>query len=638
MLYMNTPMKKLIKFFIALFFFPTLLNAQLVVDNSITVDDAIASLLGPNVVFSNVTFSGATNQIGSFNSENANVGIGTGIMLATGDIALALGPNNQSGGTLGGGANGATDDDLDLLDSQYNHNDAAVLEFDFEATGPSVSFRYVFASEEYPEYTGASDGCGDVSDAFGFFLSGPGINGTFTNNAVNIAVIPGTSEFVSINTLNGGCSGLAEPGDPACNYCEFYVNNGDGFTAPYNAQNTYIQYDGMTVVLTASYDGLECGEVYHIKLVIADASDTILDSGVFLEAGSFEVSGSFIEANLDDPDTAPLGPNTLIEGCVNGYITVHPPACAASEIEVQLAFGGTAVYGFDYEEIPTTVMIQGEDVILPIVPTTDLLNDEGLETIIIDMYYINFEGDLDTASTFINLFDYVQPSVEMGEVYICNETVEVTPEITGGIAPYSYTWSNGGSSPTTVFSTGDAGEYNVSITDFCNTEFTTAFTVIEPQPLEVVPLLDNCFGVPTGDLARNGAPPYDVVYSQDSLTMSQYSFVADHVGIYTITFTDQCGATASTTLRTEICETLVPTIFTPNGDGKNDRFEIKGIQGYRGSRVQIFDRWGKLVLDDEDYKNDWDGNGLPDGTFYYIFTRSDGKVNAAGYFQKVGTK
>lgn len=637
-MYIHEIMKKILPFIFALALTSSSVHAQLVVDNSITVDEAIASLLGPDVLFSNVTFSGATNQIGSFNSANANVGIGNGIILATGDIALALGPNNQGGGTLGGGAFNATDADLDLLDPQYTHNDAAVLEFDFEATGPSVSFRYVFASEEYPEYTGASDGCGDVSDAFGFFLSGPGINGTFTSDAVNIAVIPGTSEFVSINTLNGGCTGLAEPGDPACNYCEFYVNNGDGFTAPYNEVNTYIQYDGMTVVLTATYEGLECGETYHIKLVIADASDTVFDSGVFLEAGSFEVTGSFIEANLDDPDTAPLGPTTLIEGCVNGFITIRPPSCAASELEVQLEFSGTAINGLDYEDIPTTVTIQGEDVILPIIPTTDLLNDEGLETIIIDMYYINFEGDLDTASTSINLFDYVQPSVEVTDVFICNESVVVSPDITGGIAPYAYTWSNGGNGATTVFETGDAGTYNVNITDYCDNTFNTDFEVIEPLPLEVVPLLDNCLGVPTGDLARNGAPPYEVVYSEDSLSISQYSFIADYVGIYTITFTDQCGATASTIVRTEICETLVPTIFTPNGDGKNDRFEIKGIQGYRGSRVQIFDRWGKLVLDDEDYKNDWDGNGLPDGTFYYIFTRSDGKVNAAGYVQKVSTK
>ncbi len=627
-----------LKTLLILGFLPNMLNAQLVVDNSITVEDAIAALLGPNVVFSNVTFSGAANQIGSFNSANANVGIETGIMLATGDIAIALGPNNAGGSTLGGGAFGATDADLDLLDPDFNHNDAAVLEFDFEATGPSVSFRYVFASEEYPEYTGASDGCGDVSDAFGFFLSGPGISGTFTNDAVNIALIPGTNEFVSIHNLNGGCSGLAEPGDPACNYCEFYVYNGIGSDAPYNTENTYIQYDGMTVILTANYEGLECGETYHIKLVIADASDTILDSGVFLEAGSFEVTGSFIEANLDDPDTAPLGPTTLIEGCVNGFITIRPPSCAASELEVQLEFSGTAINGLDYEDIPTTVTIQGEDVILPIIPTTDLLNDEGLETIIIDMYYINFEGDLDTASTSINLFDYVQPSVEVTDVFICNESVVVSPDITGGIAPYAYTWSNGGNGATTVFETGDAGTYNVNITDYCDNTFNTDFEVIEPLPLEVVPLLDNCLGVPTGDLARNGAPPYEVVYSEDSLSISQYSFIAGYVGIYTITFTDQCGATASTIVRTEICETLVPTIFTPNGDGKNDRFEIKGIQGYRGSRVQIFDRWGKLVLDDEDYKNDWDGNGLPDGTFYYIFTRSDGKVNAAGYVQKVSTK
>ncbi|MFM7813336.1 MAG: choice-of-anchor L domain-containing protein, partial [Flavobacteriales bacterium] len=261
--------------------------SQIVIDNSITLTEAVGILLGPNVQFSNVTFNGAANptttQFGSFNSTNANVGIDTGIILATGDVMNAEGPNDSGSSTIGGGVTGSSDPDLDALDG-LTHNDAAILEFDFVATGSTVSFQYVWASDEYPEYSGAdADGdgfsdCGNVSDVFGFFLSGPGIAGPFSNGAENIALIPGSTQFVSIFNLNAGCQNIAAPGDVDCNFCEYYIANGDGASAPYNASDVYVQYDGLTVILTAVYEGLECGETYHIKLAVADVSDTAFDS------------------------------------------------------------------------------------------------------------------------------------------------------------------------------------------------------------------------------------------------------------------------------------------------------------------------------------------------------------------------
>ena len=96
------------------------------------------------------------------------------------------------------------DPDLDQL-STFNTNDAAVLEFDFIPTGDSLSFNYSFGSDEYNEYV-----CGSVNDAFGFFLSGPGINGAYSNNAINLAIIPETDGTpVTINSVNNGSVGSA---------------------------------------------------------------------------------------------------------------------------------------------------------------------------------------------------------------------------------------------------------------------------------------------------------------------------------------------------------------------------------------------------------------------------------------------
>ena len=285
--------------------------SQLTVDPSQPINLVVQNLLGPNIQFSNVTFNGGADQIGLFNSTTSNLPFQTGVIMGTGGISNALGPNDSGSSSLGGGNFGATDADLNTLDG-LTHNDAAILEFDFIATGSYISLDYVFASEEYPEYSGAFS-CGEVSDVFGFFLSGPNIAGPFSNGAENIALIPGTSEFVSTNNLNAGCDGLAVPLDIDCNYCEYYVYNGTGMDLPYSGNANYIQYDGMTVVLTATYDNLECGQTYHIKLAIADVSDTAFDSVLFLKEGSFNFGNKCIcfdnaiqqqpisvEANLGD--------------------------------------------------------------------------------------------------------------------------------------------------------------------------------------------------------------------------------------------------------------------------------------------------------------------------------------------------
>ena len=134
--------------------FSNLAYSQLTVDATQPINTVIQNLLGPNVQFSNVTFSGDADQIGLFNSTTSNLPFPTGVIMGTGGISNAIGPNTSGSSSITGGNFGATDADLNALDG-LTHNDAAILEFDFIATGTSISFDYVFASEEYPEYTGA---------------------------------------------------------------------------------------------------------------------------------------------------------------------------------------------------------------------------------------------------------------------------------------------------------------------------------------------------------------------------------------------------------------------------------------------------------------------------------------------------
>jgi uncharacterized repeat protein (TIGR01451 family) len=211
-------------------------------------------LAGPGVTVSNVTYTGSNLAGGTFSGGLADgLGIDSGVILSSGDIANGVGPNDSdSAGTcneLPG------DPDLDvILGKPGTSQDATVLEFDFVPATSTVSFRYVFASEEYNEFVNS------INDIFAFFIDGQ-----------NVALVPNTTTPVSIDTVNLQVNS------------SFYRNNDPSdFKVPPFAT----QFDGFTTVLTATRT-LTPNVTHHIKLVIADAVDCVLDSAVFIQAGSF---------------------------------------------------------------------------------------------------------------------------------------------------------------------------------------------------------------------------------------------------------------------------------------------------------------------------------------------------------------
>lgn len=79
--------------------------------------------------------------------------------------------------------------------------------------------------------------------------------------------------------------------------------------------------------------------------------------------------------------------------------------------------------------------------------------------------------------------------------------------------------------------------------------------------------------------------------------------------------------TVSTTV--DNADFIIPNIITPNGDGSNDTFKIKGLENYPGTQVTIFNRWGNEVYRSANYLNDWDGSQLNEGTYYYLILRKE---------------
>ncbi len=68
----------------------------------------------------------------------------------------------------------------------------------------------------------------------------------------------------------------------------------------------------------------------------------------------------------------------------------------------------------------------------------------------------------------------------------------------------------------------------------------------------------------------------------------------------------------------------IPNVITPNGDGINDYLVIKGLDSYRNNEVWIFNRWGNTIYHKQNYQNDWDGQGLNEGTYFYRLLLLDG--------------
>src|SRR3990172_1041228 len=150
-------------------------KAQLTVTNAPpynTVANLVQNvLLGPGVTASNFTMNGIPIAFGFFDGTNSNLGLDSGIIMTSGDINLAPGPNNTGSAALISSLPG--DPDLNIIMAPTISYDACIIEFDFIPMSDTVKFRYVFGSDEYMEWVSSFPG--GINDGFGFFLSGPGI-------------------------------------------------------------------------------------------------------------------------------------------------------------------------------------------------------------------------------------------------------------------------------------------------------------------------------------------------------------------------------------------------------------------------------------------------------------------------------
>lgn len=495
-------------------------------------------LLGSCVTIGSVNYTGPASSAGTFSANGSAFPMGSGVLLTTGSASIAVGPDNDNDAGTGHGNPG--DADLTALVTGAVTHDAVILEFDFVPQDDTLRFKYIFASEEYPEWVNSG-----FNDVFGFFISGPGFSGPYAGGAENIALIPGTTTPVAINNVNNGYS-ATEPATGPCENCAYYNENGGG---------SDVQYDGFTTVLTAEAVMQPC-ESYHIRLAIADAGDDIYDSGVFLEAESF-TSGGGISVDVTT--------NEVHEGCSDAYFVFHRVNLSdnSSPVSATYTIGGTATMGVDYSGFPLSVTIPaGQDSILVQVDVPLDFIVEGVETIIVNL---DQPPCICLAPGFsqINVIDNDTPLAltTTGETTIClGQSANLTASVSGSLPPYTGSWDNGAPAGDNVsVSPTNTTTYTYSVTDQCGTQTqnsTETVTVIRPD-LGVISAAQQCLNGNIFNFENQGATGGSVSHNWtfgdgNSSSVENPTHTYGSTGVYTVTHTVTYNPTGCTTSATAI--------------------------------------------------------------------------------------
>jgi gliding motility-associated-like protein len=479
------------------------INAQITVNAAPTAAQLVTNtLIGNGVSVSNITFVGQVSQKGSFIGGSSNIGLPNGVLLSSGRVVDCVPPAQPNVGQFGGPG------DADLLATAQSVTsnpssgqiistaDAAVLEFDFVPDGNAVTFNFVFASEEYLTYVNTQ-----FNDAFGFYLTGTNpAGGNYTNQ--NLALVPGTNEPITISTIHPGLNSA------------YYVGTPVGHT-----------FNGFTIPIEISF-AVICGETYHFKFAVADCQDDYLDTGVFLEGGSFTSVPVEIDFNTTIQGGNVQNDSTVYEGC-NQYtdIIFTRPGCQAFDsLTVDLAITGTSINGVDFGLLADTIFFPPG--VNNVTWSLDVFADgliEGAESIIFTITALNPAGDTVTATGTLWINE-PSPLVVSGPdvyYYCITDSSDITGSASGGFAPYTYLWDTGDTTTTiSVAITGNGTfDYYLTATDACGYTDTDTISIIMNQTLAIDTMMmwpsNACDptgvvqGVATGLTVAAGQPYYN---------------------------------------------------------------------------------------------------------------------------------
>ena len=542
-------MTKQLYVFLALLLFVAKANSQ-TIDTVAVHDDFTDEDLVKNIFLkgfcqnvSNISSIGDPRSVGFFHNAGDAIGIEAGIILSTGDIKNAAGPNTSS--RITEPYNILGDQDLELI-STSTIFDAGGISFSFVPLADKVRFKYVFASDEYCEFVGSK-----FNDVFGFFVSGPGIDGSFANGAINIAKIPGTDQPVSINNVNHEIN------------TEYYVRNEsliDDQACTVNAAPAFtnnIEYDGFTIPLVAEIDVIPC-ETYTIRLVVGDVQDKIIDSAVFLEMNSFDIGGNVrVVASTDRDDLT--NPS---ETCNDGILTFERVSDSgmSQSVNYNILAGSNAVPGEDFNALPDFLQFEVGQTSIEL-PLGIIADGEQEPT---EMFGIEIDYPCDCVGAENAIFrieDDKEFELSIDEVSACKgQEFDLEPAIIGGTPPYSFVWSNGMTEDSISTSvTSDTDFLLVSLDNCGRTASASTKVYVKDTPsASIGGAYEVCNGFEDEiQVNFDGTGPWNITYEIDgsdpisllNIQEAPYYITADQPGDYRLTkFEDQTciGTTTGT--------------------------------------------------------------------------------------------
>ena len=289
---------------------------------------------------------------------------------------------------------------------------------------------------------------------------------------------------------------------------------------------------------------------------------------------------------------------------------------------------GTPVYNFQWSTTNGTGLVNGQEdqagltageYILHVSDANNCFGDTAIQIIEPDIISVDIQKSM-------------APDGENNINCQGENTATIDLTIDGGVSEYAIQWDDGytGASRTALV----AGDYYSVITDMNACYIDTMIHIIEPEELEITSSVKKayCPDMSDGEVSlfvSGGSSPYQYLWSDGSTNTDLFDISA---GEYRVEVSDVNNCYSYDTIQVEsVMSTclVIPTGFSPNGDGQNDVWNIELIELYPDVVIEVYNRWGSMVFRSErGYSNPWNGksNGkaLPVDSYHFVIDLGNG--------------
>lgn len=561
----------------------TLAQSNLFIDNSYSVEEMVMDFFdNSGITVSNVTHTGDSTSVAFFDAGGTDLGIDAGIIFCSGDV---LDVDTTAENLASSGLSLTGDIDIDIMSAgtgSPSSQDAIAIEFDFTVSETdTLDFNYVFGSEEYPEWVFSQ-----FNDAFAFFISGPGISGPFSNGAENFSTIPGTTEEVAINSVNDSLNS------------QYYMDYANG---------QHMIYDGFTTPLPASFIAMK-DSTYHVKMVIADRGDSVLDSGVFL---------SFNSLGQDSLLTPPA--SFLVSTSANSLQITNQSKYARSYL---WDFGNGVI---STERNPAPILYdEPGDYMVSLTTQNYCCTDTYSMMVSIDQVQV-MSSNVQTDNNPLACFGDTNASFDF--------------QVVGGALPLaSVEWTPA----ITDFNNLSAGAYTVIVEDAFGNTFTDQITISEPSEIELTTNTSPAtIGVNNGTATvtpSGGTPPYTYLWSNGGTTQTVDNLLPDDFAVE-VTDANGCTMTAMVTIES-VTSLLESNDFELNlyPNPVKDQFRLEWSNNDKVEKIEVYNLLGQTIpISFERLVNGLNinlGKNIAEGTYFIRVQLDDGSQASAKFLVK----